>query len=255
VRYIPRLFTPQPLSAGQTIALSAPQHHYLTKVLRRRAGDAVRLFNGLDGEWAAMVQAGKSATTLVSLDRQLVPQPTEAPLLLAFAPLKPPLMATLIAQATEVGVTHLQPLSMDQSQPNPLNSQKLLSYRVEAAESSGRCSLPQLLPPLSLKQWLANPPAPLGKDSPTATMLHGDERLTARPIAQLLHGDSHHSAIQPTGLLIGAEGGFSAAEFAQMDATPWLHPCRLGNRVMRAETASLVGLAAISTHRDGLYQP
>ncbi len=252
VRYIPRLFTPHPLSAGQTIALSAPQHHYLTKVLRRRAGDAVRLFNGLHGEWQGALQPGKANAALITLEQQLLPQPIEAPLLLAFAPLKPPMMATLIAQATELGVTHLQPLSMAQGQANPLNSQKLLSYMVEAAESSGRCSLPQLLPLLCLQDWLANPPmiSSAADVSPTSPILYGDERLTAHPIAKLLRGDRH-----PSGLLIGPEGGFSPAEFADFTTTPWLHPCRLGNRVMRAETAALIGLALITANRDGIHQP
>lgn len=252
VRYIPRLFTPQPLTAGQTVALSAPQHHYLTKVLRRRAGEAVRLFNGLHGEWQGALQPGKANTALITLEQQLLPQPIEVPLLLAFAPLRPPVMATLIAQATELGVTHLQPLSMAQGQPNPLNSSKLLSYAIEAAESSGRYSLPQLLPLLRLQDWLANPPmiSPAADITPTSPILYGDERLTARPIANLLHGN-----LRPSGLLIGPEGGFSATEFDQFADTPWLHPCRLGARVMRAETAALIGLALITTHRDGIHQP
>src|SRR5207244_1669580 len=49
----PRLYTNEPLAAGATIALAKPQAHYLSRVLRRKTGDTVLLFNGRDGEWRA----------------------------------------------------------------------------------------------------------------------------------------------------------------------------------------------------------
>jgi len=43
----PRLFVDTALEAGSGFSLSAEQAHYLDHVMRRRAGDAVRVFNGL----------------------------------------------------------------------------------------------------------------------------------------------------------------------------------------------------------------
>jgi len=45
-----RLFVEDDLAAGHEIALSQPQSHYATNVMRRGIGDVVSLFNGRDGE-------------------------------------------------------------------------------------------------------------------------------------------------------------------------------------------------------------
>ena len=49
------MFVDAPLRQGAEIALRPAQAHYLGTVMRRGAGDPVRLFNGSDGEWQAHV--------------------------------------------------------------------------------------------------------------------------------------------------------------------------------------------------------
>src|SRR5438132_7291968 len=53
----PRLFVEADLSEGAKVALSAPQANYLVNVLRVREGARVLLFNGRDGEYAALLEA------------------------------------------------------------------------------------------------------------------------------------------------------------------------------------------------------
>ena len=48
-----RLFVEDGLNAGDAVALTEGQAHYLRNVMRARSGDSVRLFNGRDGEWRA----------------------------------------------------------------------------------------------------------------------------------------------------------------------------------------------------------
>jgi len=56
----PRLYVDAPLAAGCEVALAAAQAHYLRNVLRLKAGEAVLVFNGRDGEWRATLgNAGK----------------------------------------------------------------------------------------------------------------------------------------------------------------------------------------------------
>lgn len=238
-RYIPRLYVEQPLNAAANLLLNAGQSHYLTRVLRRQSGDTVLLFNGCDGEWAGSLTPPTSKNGVVGVTQlqQTLAQPIDPPLTLAFAPLKPAAMAVLIGQATELGVTALQPLRMAHGLPEGLTqANKWHSYRVEAAESSGRCSLPTILPLKTLQQWLQEPEV-------EAILLWGDERLQAARLPDILRNTA------PTGLLIGPEGGFSVEEFAQLQATPWLLPCRLSDRVVRAETAALIGLSGLTLHR------
>src|SRR5690606_1154723 len=85
--HAPRLYVTQPLSAGAELALGPDPSHYLSRVMRRQAGDAVRLFNGADGEWrATIVTAGKA--TVLRCEAQTRPQTHAPDLHLLFAPVK-----------------------------------------------------------------------------------------------------------------------------------------------------------------------
>ena len=50
-----RLHVPQPLSAGAAILPTLDQSRYLTQVMRLKAGDALLVFNGADGEWRCVI--------------------------------------------------------------------------------------------------------------------------------------------------------------------------------------------------------
>ena len=62
----PRLFLDAPLRQGGKVALDRGQANYLLNVLRLKAGEAVLVFNGRDGEWRAEVSVeGRKAADLV----------------------------------------------------------------------------------------------------------------------------------------------------------------------------------------------
>ena len=50
-----RLYVEPPLVADAMIAVTPAQAHYLGTVMRRGPGDALRLFNGRDGEFQARI--------------------------------------------------------------------------------------------------------------------------------------------------------------------------------------------------------
>ena len=62
----PRLYINGPLHAGLPAPLSAEQAHYLKNVLRRAEGDALLLFNGKDGEFAATIAELKKKSGFIS---------------------------------------------------------------------------------------------------------------------------------------------------------------------------------------------
>ena len=51
----PRLYVDAPLADGRRVALERGQAHYLTTVLRLKAGQEVLVFNGRDGEWREQI--------------------------------------------------------------------------------------------------------------------------------------------------------------------------------------------------------
>ena len=50
-----RLHVPQPLSPDAAVLPTLDQSRYLTQVMRLKAGDALLVFNGVDGEWRCVV--------------------------------------------------------------------------------------------------------------------------------------------------------------------------------------------------------
>lgn len=68
----PRLFVTDDLAPGRQLALVPAQAHYLGTVLRRGAGQALRLFNGRDGEFRAELTLMRRDRAEVEVDRKSV---------------------------------------------------------------------------------------------------------------------------------------------------------------------------------------
>ena len=83
-----RLFVEDPLAPGAPIALADSRAHYLATVMRARPGDAVLLFNGRDGEWAATVQAASRKGVALAVGERTRPQPPNPDLWLVVAAVK-----------------------------------------------------------------------------------------------------------------------------------------------------------------------
>src|SRR5258707_15091568 len=66
-----RLYVPDDLGLGISLALAEGQAHYLRNVLRLAGGAEIALFNGRDGEWRGRIAAiGKGGCSIV-LDAQI----------------------------------------------------------------------------------------------------------------------------------------------------------------------------------------
>ena len=50
-----RLYVPERLTPQHMVLLTPDQSHHLLTVLRKKAGDQVLLFNGMAGEWLAVL--------------------------------------------------------------------------------------------------------------------------------------------------------------------------------------------------------
>src|SRR5277367_1400556 len=106
----PRLYVNAPLAPGASLALDRAQAHYLTHVLRLKAGQPVLVFNGHDGEWSAsLADGGKRAATLAVTARTR-PQTKALDLHYLFAPLKSGRLDYMVQKAVEMGVSRLRPI-------------------------------------------------------------------------------------------------------------------------------------------------
>jgi 16S rRNA (uracil1498-N3)-methyltransferase len=104
---------------------------------------------------------------------------------------------------------------------------------IEAAEQSGRLSVPEIREPVALDALLRSWPS-------ARRLLFCDEGGDAPPIAETL---SQASKQTPWGVLTGPEGGFDPQERAAIRQCAFVLPVALGPRIMRADTAALAALA------------
>jgi len=226
-----RLFVDGDLAEGARVALSKGQSHYLLHVMRAKGGDRVRLFNGKDGEWLSRIEAGKRDAFATCL-RKIAEQSEEPNLWLAFAPIKRTPADYVAQKATELGVGLLQPVMTRRTIVSRVNLDRLRANAVEAAEQSGRLTVPEVRAPLSLSELLA-------QWDPERTLIYCDEGQGADPIAEALsHVRSSASAV-----LTGPEGGFDEQERSLIRSCPFAMPVALGRRILRADTAALAALA------------
>lgn len=227
----PRLYLEeQSFASGNTLVLQSGQAHHITKVLRLKDGDNVRIFNGQDGEWQATLSI-KGKEVFCIAETQMRAQNTLRPCYLYFCPLKPDALHFLIEKATELGVTHLYPILSDRTVARHIKIEKLKTYAEQAAVQCERLCVPQVFEPHILKQLKdISPP----QDIP---FLLGDERLKAPPLLELLPKGHQGFAI-----LIGPEGGFTPQEFIFLESLP-VTKTTFSPHILRAETAAIAALA------------
>lgn len=226
----PRLFVRAGLPGP--VDLEPAQVNYLRNVLRLSPGDTVRIFNGRDGEWRAAVdELGKKAGRLVAdeLMRAQTPQPS---LWYAFAPLKQARLDYMVQKAAEMGAGRLVPVLTQHGQVRRINRERLAANIVEACEQCGILSVPEIVDPVPLADFLGRLEG--------RTLVVADEALAgeaADPVAAI------RAAAPPLAVLVGPEGGFSEAERALF--SPRAVRVSLGPRVLRADTAAVALLALV----------
>ncbi len=189
------------------------------------------LFNGRDGEWLAQMVEATRRDCVLACERQTAVQTTDDDLWLVFAPIKKTPADYLAQKATELGVSLLQPVFTRRTIVRRVNLERLRANAIEAAEQSGRLSVPELREPLELARLLGNWPA-------DRKLLFFDEAGAPRVLEALADAPRGSWAV-----LIGPEGGFDAEERALIRALPSTLPASLGGRILRADTAALAGLA------------
>ncbi len=247
---IPRLMLDASLADDAHIPLSADQSRYLLNVLRLENNAEILVFNGRDGEWrASLSMAGKRAAA-VQVRQQTRAQRGVPDIAVLFAPLKKTRTDFLVEKTTELGVASLRPVYTQRTVAARVNTDRLSALAREAAEQSERLETPQIAPPQKLDVVLDAWSATDGDrqlvfcDEATARDTSWGRadadadggRATSTPWRDLPRAPG------PWALLIGPEGGFTAAERARLHAAPFAQPISLGPRILRADTAAVAAL-------------
>ncbi|MBP7205239.1 MAG: 16S rRNA (uracil(1498)-N(3))-methyltransferase [Candidatus Cloacimonetes bacterium] len=222
--YFPGLETAQ---AGSLLRLEGEEFHHLARVAKRRLSEPLKLNSG-EGTlaWANLESLERDAAILrvLSLERQPKPRHIFA---IAFALLKNRHDELLVEKCVELGASALFPLITEHSVRQPAANTLARFARVSLAAIK-QCDNPWL-PRLHPLQGLASALSAIRAEGFTPIL------CSERQPKLWLHHFGEAEVGDPC-FLIGPEGGWSEAEFKQMEG---LLDISLGELVTRAETAAI----------------
>lgn len=231
----PRIYSAVPLCAGESLSLDESARRHVGQVLRLKAGQSITLFDGHGGQFPATIDRIERREIVANIGQQ-EPIEQESPLTthLFQGISKGERMDYAIQKATEIGVTSITPLLCERTvvRIEPKRMEKKMAHwqgvAISACEQCGRNQLPEIRPVLSLKEALSH-----AGGSRIVLDPDGDHRLSDLPPNQ-----------QAVSLLIGPEGGLSPSELDQANSHEFSR-VRIGPRVLRTETATVVALTAL----------
>ena len=229
----PRLFVEYDLEKLNAVPASPDQLRYLRRVMRRRDGDHVILFNGRDGEWQARIAYETQTRCMLIIEQQLRDQRLPPDVWLLFAPVKATAMNNIARMSTELGARRLCPVLTTHTDVTRVNTGRLRANAVEAAEQSLRLNVPIVDEPVPLPELMT-------KWDASRRIVLCAEFGVAQPVARVLEGMRRGGA---WAVLTGPEGGFGQSELDGLVKFPFVTPVRLGPRMLRADTAAAAVLA------------
>jgi 16S rRNA (uracil1498-N3)-methyltransferase len=232
-----RFFISQPLKPNDELALDTAVSRHISLSLRIRIGESITLFNGTGGEYSAQVMGiTKRCVTVVVGEYSEPNRESALNVHLAIVISRGDRMDYAIQKATELGVVRITPLFSERCEVklDPDRTVRRVNHWQQvvtsACEQSGRNVAPVVETPVTLDEHLVKGAA--------------DLRLILDPNgASLTASGPAPASIE---LLTGPEGGFSNAEIEKAEGQGY-QPVKLGPRILRAETAPVVGLSLLQS--------
>jgi 16S rRNA (uracil1498-N3)-methyltransferase len=207
----------------------------ITKILRHKPGEEFILCDGNNREARAKIISMGPRNLNLSLDMPMeVKVRPQSQITLYCAVLKKENFDLVVQKATELGVTSIVPILARRTVKQNLNLTRLQAIALEAAELSGRGTVPKVGSPLAWGQTLDHAEA----NDTNIIFDAGQAAISKNPT----QGDR-------IGLFIGPEGGWQEDELADTRDRSF-HTAGLGPMTLRAETAAMVAVYSMVTWMD-----
>jgi 16S rRNA (uracil1498-N3)-methyltransferase len=242
-----RFYAPPEAFVEGFVSLSEEESRHLRDVLRLRAGEEARVFDGEGKEFSCVVVevGGRKGAARLGVRGAVEPPRPESPLglTLAVALLKGEKFDLVVQKATELGAARVVPVETKRADVR-LRDERDAGKRVErwrrlaleAAKQSGRARVPLVEEPTPFSTFV--------EDSTRARVLFAEGGG-----ATLDSLDTNDESPASVVALVGPEGGWEPEEIELARARGW-RIVTLGGRTLRAETAAIT-VCALLQHLFG----
>jgi len=237
---MPRFYVPKLEIEEGRLKIDGPEVRHIRRVLRLKEGDEIIVFDGSGKEYEGeIVEKGTSWVTIMVRNTLLSRNESPAEIVLAQSLLKGEKMDYLIQKATELGITGIIPFFSSRSVPLLEKSGRLKRNRrwdriaAEASKQCGRAVVPKIEPIQGYPDVLQIP-------SPDSLRI----LLTERKGSRLKDVLGTPKVKREVFFIVGPEGGLSPSEIELAEKSGAV-AVNLGQRILRAETASLCFLSIL----------
>ena len=231
-----RNFVDQHFAVNKKIILEKSSTHHLLKVLRKKEGDEIILFDGKGNSCLGVISSlNKSQLELEIIELFDKTLRSGIKISLGQSLIKSDPLNFIIQKATELGVASFYPLITDRSVIKlKMTKNRALKWSLIARGACEQCGenwLPIIENPMKLDKWAEV------EESKIKIVLYPHAN---NKISDLDYKDS-------VSLAIGPEGDFTEYEVDSLIEKGFI-PVTIGQRILRAETAAI---SAISSVRFG----
>ena len=241
-----RFHAPDAQAPGDVVSLPAEEAEHLTRVLRLKAGDPLRVFNGRGGEFDAVVEhAGRTGVRVrLGAARQAAPEPRVA-ITLAQAALKGDKMDDVVRDAVMLGVAAIQPLVCERAEVTRASlarghrRDRWERIAISSVKQCGRATVPRLLEPIDFGD-LVDALAKMTLPQPALMFVEPNAGEDATTLSELDLSPQREATV-----IIGPEGGWTSGEIERAASVSRL--VTLGGRTLRADVMPIVALSALFT--------
>lgn len=235
-------FFVEPVQIEQRVVTFSPeQSRQIASVLRMQPGEPVVVLDNAGWQYeVALTEVSPALSRGAVQSRTLAESEPRVKLTLYPALIKADKLEYVFQKCTELGVATFVPTVTDRTIVGATVSENKVArwekIIAEAAEQSERGRQPQLSPATFLPQALEQ-----ARGLSFIAWERGERLGLRRALATELDEENRPFAVN---LFVGPEGGFTKEEVATA-TTYGVIPVSLGPRILRAETASIVGSALI----------
>lgn len=230
---INRFYTPSALHKDQKIVITGSEAKHMARVLRMSEGDVVELTNGAGTLAVAAIRGISTKQVELLVQRSQTIQKSTPEMILVQPLLHKSKLEWILEKATELGVDQFWFFTAKRGMQKTLSAttaQRFDSIVVAASKQSGRVWFPKIHSYLSLEDV----PVPFSSTCYFGTIDNHVPSITVSP-----------SQTDPVILCIGPESGWADEEITILQDEFQAIPLVLNKNVLRAETASVSGIAIL----------